>query len=98
MQLALILLVCTVGVFCTPEKRVLLDSFASFDTTHLKQTVQTLLNTLGTDTTEQLCETECHTLLTDQASVLHYSCGLICHGFQSLVNKFHLVPQTATVG
>ncbi|KAL3831601.1 hypothetical protein ACJMK2_023338 [Sinanodonta woodiana] len=98
MKVAFILLVCACAVFGAPEKRVLLDSLTSFDTTHLKQTVQTLLNTLGTDTTEQLCETECHTLLTDPTHLLHYSCGLICHGFQTLVHKFNLVPQTATVG
>ncbi|KAL3831603.1 hypothetical protein ACJMK2_023340 [Sinanodonta woodiana] len=98
MKVAFILLICACAVFSEPEKRVLLDSLTTFNTTHLKQTMQTLVNTLGTDTSEQLCETECHTLLTDPAHLLHYSCGLICHAFQSLVHRFNLAPQTGTVG
>ncbi|KAL3831588.1 hypothetical protein ACJMK2_023325 [Sinanodonta woodiana] len=87
-----IILVCISVVFCAPDKRVFLGSL--FDTTHLKQTVQTLLNVVGTDATENTCETECHTLLTDPSHFLHYSCPLVCHGLQSLAQSFHLVPAT----
>ncbi|KAL3831602.1 hypothetical protein ACJMK2_023339 [Sinanodonta woodiana] len=98
MKLAFILLICACAVFGAPDKRFFVDSLSGFDLTHLKQLLQSLLNTLGTDATEQLCETECHTLLTDPAHLLHYSCGLVCHAFQSLVHRFNLAPQTGTVG
>ncbi|KAL3831591.1 hypothetical protein ACJMK2_023328 [Sinanodonta woodiana] len=91
-----IILACISVVFCAPDKRVFLGSLGGFDTTHLKQTVQTLLDVVGTDATEGLCETECHTLLTDPTHVLHYSCPLICHGLQSLAQSLHLVPASQT--
>ncbi|KAL3831590.1 hypothetical protein ACJMK2_023327 [Sinanodonta woodiana] len=91
-----IILACISAVLSAPDKRFLLDALTSFDTTHLKQTVQTLLDVVGTDATEGLCETECHTLLTDPSSFLHHSCPLICHGLQTLAHSFHLVPATQT--
>ncbi|KAK3581995.1 hypothetical protein CHS0354_030947 [Potamilus streckersoni] len=89
-----IILACISVVFCTPDKRFFLGPLTSFNTTHLKETVQTLLNVVGTDATEGLCETECHTLMTDPTHFLHYSCPLVCHGLQSLAQSFHLVPAT----
>ncbi|KAL3831698.1 hypothetical protein ACJMK2_023419 [Sinanodonta woodiana] len=96
MKLAVILLACLPFVFCAPEKRLVFDGITTFDVTHLKQTLQTMVNVLGSDTTEGACEKECHTLLTDPSSLLHHSCGLICHGFQDLVLHFQLSPHTTS--
>ncbi|KAL3831592.1 hypothetical protein ACJMK2_023329 [Sinanodonta woodiana] len=87
-----IILVCISVVFCAPDKRVLLESFASFDTTHLKLTVQTLLDVVGTNNTGSSCEQECHRLLTDPTHFIHYSCPLVCHGLIGLAQSFHLIP------
>ncbi|KAL3831600.1 hypothetical protein ACJMK2_023337 [Sinanodonta woodiana] len=96
MKLAVIL-ACITAVFCAPEKRFLFGTLrGTFDTSHLKQTAQTLLDVVGSDGTEAMCENECHTLLTDPTHFLHYSCPLLCHGLQSLTHVFHLVPATHT--
>ena len=45
----------------------------------LKNTVQDLVDVVGTDATEQICEGKCHTIiLGDETALLHTLCTPIC--------------------
>nr|ABB76764.1 vdg3 [Mytilus edulis] len=93
MKLALVLLVLLPVVFSTPQKRLIFDTL--FQTDELKTLVDGIVGTVGTDATEQACETECHTLIqTDH--LLQFGCPLICKSFQSLVHRFGHVTVAPT--
>ncbi|XP_063419655.1 uncharacterized protein LOC134704802 [Mytilus trossulus] len=75
MKLAFALLLVLPVVFSMPQKRLLLDTV--FKGTELKTLVDGLVGTLGTDATEQACETECHVLI-QQDHLLQFGCPLVC--------------------
>ncbi|XP_046580542.1 uncharacterized protein LOC124288029 isoform X2 [Haliotis rubra] len=67
-----------------------LDQFASFfDVSELKAVVQKIADSIGSDATEAACETECATVLHNNA-LLSSGCDLVCKSFQSLVTRFHI--------
>merc|ERR1719369_194160 len=72
----------------TSAKRFFIDNVVDLDV--VKDAVKLLLDTLGTDATEQQCEAKCHTLvLGDETALLHTLCTPICRSFQELVHLFH---------
>ncbi|XP_060552281.1 uncharacterized protein LOC132742399 [Ruditapes philippinarum] len=94
-----LLLVCLLlpAALAAPSdtKRLLFGNFQiqnPFDVEMLKCDVQIMLDTLGTDPTEQACESECHKLLAE-GNVMHFGCPLVCHGFQNLALYFHETPK-----
>ncbi|CAG2213769.1 unnamed protein product [Mytilus edulis] len=93
MKLAFALLLLLPVVFSTPQKRLIFDTL--FQTDELKTLVDQIVNTVGTDATEQACETECHTLIQED-HLLQFGCPLICKSFQSLVHRFGHVTVTQT--
>ncbi|VDI48849.1 Hypothetical predicted protein [Mytilus galloprovincialis] len=68
-----------------PEKRFLIDSL--FETTELKTLVDGIVGQLGSDASEQACESECHTLI-QQDHLLQFGCPIICKSLQSLAHRF----------
>ena len=53
--------------------------FGGLNLDALKNTVQDLVDVVGTDATEQICEGKCHTLiLGDETALLHTLCTPIC--------------------
>jgi len=93
MKLAFALLLVLPVVFAMPQKRLLIDTL--FKGTELKTLIDGLVGTLGTDATEQACETECHVLI-QQDHLLQFGCPLVCKSFQSLAHRFGHAT-TATV-
>ncbi|XP_076444400.1 uncharacterized protein LOC143282636 [Babylonia areolata] len=84
----------------TAEDRGLFDLFHFgfpdlIDTTYIKNKVQEVLNVLGSDATEQQCESACHGTFSsvDESHLIHTICTPLCRSFQSLVNLFGLRPQ-----
>ncbi|KAL8562485.1 hypothetical protein ACOMHN_008629 [Nucella lapillus] len=99
MKLALVLLVLLPFAMSAPmDKRGILDFLGLshlLDIQELKQTVQQILDTVGSDASEQACESTCHNLLfVDQSNVIHTLCNPICRSFQTLVNILHLTPSS----
>ncbi|XP_071157621.1 uncharacterized protein [Mytilus edulis] len=87
MKLAFALLLLLPVVFSTPQKRLVFDTLFQDELKELNELKTLLVGTLGTDATEQACETECHTLI--QADhLLQFGCPLICKSFQSLPHRF----------
>jgi hypothetical protein len=62
--------------------------FSLVDVEMLKCDVQIMLDTLGTDPTEQACESECHKLLAE-GNVMHFGCPLVCHGYVVCITLTH---------
>merc|ERR1712121_479271 len=88
MKFALILLVALPMVLCADE-RSLLDSFSHlFNNEELKAVVNSLVQTVGSDATEQVCEKECNVIV--QHDILSTGCPLICRSLQSLAKHFQL--------
>ncbi|XP_052095097.1 uncharacterized protein LOC127730641 [Mytilus californianus] len=85
MKLAFAILLLLPVVFSMPQKRLVFDTL--FETNELKTLVDGLVGTLGTDASEQACETECHALIT-QDHLLQFGCPLVCKSFQTLVHRF----------
>ncbi|XP_052095104.1 uncharacterized protein LOC127730645 [Mytilus californianus] len=85
MKLAFGILLLLPVVFSMPQKRLVFDTLLKTD--ELKTLVDGLVGTLGTNGTEQACETECHTLI-KQDHLLQFGCPLVCKSFQSLVHHF----------
>ncbi|XP_045161329.1 uncharacterized protein LOC123526304 [Mercenaria mercenaria] len=83
------------AVLSAPDRRFIDFLFGAnaFDLTTLKCDIQIMLDAIGTDPKEQLCEDECHNIL-QEGHVLNYGCPLVCHGFQTLAHTFHLTPDT----
>ncbi|XP_076444417.1 uncharacterized protein LOC143282649 [Babylonia areolata] len=97
MKIAVVLLVLMPLALSTEvDSRGLLE-FLGFnhliDFSLLKQTAQKILNEVGSDATEQNCESACHTvLIVDQSHLIHSICSPLCRSFQTVVNLLHLVP------
>ncbi|XP_071166129.1 uncharacterized protein [Mytilus edulis] len=91
MKLAFAILVLIAVVCSAPQKRFIFDAifginqFQNLD--NLPTLVDELVGTVGTDATEQACETKCHTLI--QADhLLQFGCPLICKNYQTLIHRF----------
>ncbi|KAK7116527.1 uncharacterized protein [Littorina saxatilis] len=96
MRSALIFLALVPLVFSYPEKRLFLDTFG-LDLNVIKATVQHILDTLGTDATEQQCEGVCHGFVKgDDGALLHTFCTPVCRSVQSLTHVFHLTPSVTS--
>ena len=94
MKLAIVLLVLLPLAFAVPQKRFILSTFG-LDANVLRNTVQDLLDLIGADGTEELCEDQCHELIMGPGTYLiHTLCSPICKSFQTLVRLFDLRPQT----
>ncbi|XP_071157630.1 uncharacterized protein [Mytilus edulis] len=92
MKLAFALLLLLPVVFSTPQKRLIFDTL--FQTDELKTLVDGIVGTIGTDPTEQECETECYTV----DHLLKSGCPLVCKSFQSLAHRFgHVTVPPITV-
>ncbi|XP_053392491.1 uncharacterized protein LOC123562747 [Mercenaria mercenaria] len=86
-------------VLCSPlsqdQKRFFIPGFdinSLFDLDTLKCDVQKLLDVVGSDPTEQACETECHHML-NEGTLLDHGCPLVCHSVQNLALYFHETPK-----
>merc|ERR1711860_55385 len=90
MKFALAILVVLPLAFAMPEKRLLLDSLLQGD--ELKLLVGQLVNQLGSDSTEQACEAECHVLI-QQDHLLQFGCPLVSKSLQALAHRFQVQPQ-----
>ncbi|XP_052092362.1 uncharacterized protein LOC127728788 [Mytilus californianus] len=92
MKLVFTILLLLPLVFSMPQKRLIFDAIFGYDSLKdlkdLPTLVDGLVGTLGTDATEQDCETKCHTLKQDHLLQLQFECPLICKNFQSLVHHF----------
>ncbi|XP_071102125.1 uncharacterized protein [Haliotis cracherodii] len=80
---ALVLLPFVCNYFLKPEFTHI------FDVSELKNVVQKIADTIGSDATEAACESECATILHNNA-LLSSGCDLVCRSFQSLVSHFHI--------
>ncbi|XP_045168545.2 uncharacterized protein LOC123531550 [Mercenaria mercenaria] len=90
MKFALVVLVLIPMALAVPDKRFILDTLLNLvDTTTIKKDLQIMLDTIGSDPTEQLCEQECHNIA--QQGLLDHACPLLCHSFQELVHHFNIV-------
>ncbi|XP_022308690.1 uncharacterized protein LOC111114602 [Crassostrea virginica] len=76
----------------TGAKRLVLDTF--MNNPEINVLVTGLVATLGSDPTEQACESQCITMV-HADNVLHHLCPFVCHSFQSLVQKVHLTPSVS---
>ncbi|XP_052090816.1 uncharacterized protein LOC127727741 [Mytilus californianus] len=85
MKIAFALLVILPMVFSMPERRLLLDSL--LQGAELKTLVDGIVGQLGSDASEQACESECHTLI-QQDHLLQFGCPLICKSLQSFAHRF----------
>ncbi|KAK6166125.1 hypothetical protein SNE40_022890 [Patella caerulea] len=54
----------------------------------LKENVNKIAASIGTDATEAQCESVCKVVAT--AEILNSGCPLFCKGFQYMANHFHL--------
>ncbi|XP_046580460.1 uncharacterized protein LOC124287995 [Haliotis rubra] len=87
MKVVLMLLVLLPLAFSKPlEKRMLLSNI--LDSNEVKHIVSLLVQTLGSDTTEKLCETECPLII--KVSFLQNACPMVCPSIQTLIQKFNL--------
>ncbi|XP_046363923.1 uncharacterized protein LOC124140421 [Haliotis rufescens] len=85
MKIFVVALVLLPLVYCS-----FIDQFAHiFDVSELKGVVQKIADTIGSDATEAACESECATILHNNA-LLSSGCDLVCRSFQSLVSHFHI--------
>ncbi|XP_076444416.1 uncharacterized protein LOC143282648 [Babylonia areolata] len=97
MKIAVVLLVLMPLALSTEvDKRGLLE-FLGFghllSLQDLKETAQNILDKVGSDATEQSCESACHTvLIVDQSHLIHSICSPLCRSFQTIVNLLHLTP------
>ncbi|XP_052795750.1 uncharacterized protein LOC128228465 [Mya arenaria] len=82
-----------------PARRFLLDLHVVIDAIaralgvnvdHLHEIVQQLVNVLGSDPTEQLCEQEMHALFS--GALIDHGVPLFCGSFQTLVSHFGVSP------
>ncbi|XP_062618569.1 uncharacterized protein LOC134280156 [Saccostrea cucullata] len=69
------------------QKRFLIDSL--LNNPEVSVIVNSLVSTLGSDPTEAACESQC-TNIVHADNVMHFLCPLVCHSFQSLVQKVHV--------
>ncbi|XP_061179582.1 uncharacterized protein LOC133188223 [Saccostrea echinata] len=69
------------------QKRFLIDSL--LNNPEVSVIVNSLVSTLGSDPTEAACESQC-TNIVHADNVMHFLCPLVCHSFQSLVQKVHI--------
>ncbi|XP_052683983.1 uncharacterized protein LOC128164254 isoform X1 [Crassostrea angulata] len=75
-----------------PSKRFLVDTLLS--NPEISVLVSGLVATLGSDPTEQACESQCVTMI-HADNFLHHLCPFVCHSFQELVHNVHLTPSVS---
>jgi len=83
------------------NKRFLTSSFGDgwswlmsfFSTDSLRKKVDLIVDEVGSDATEQQCETACLDVMNSQ--LLDTTCPFICSSFQTLVQKLHTTPTNA---
>ena len=63
--------------YCRVMWKHILFSDSLFETTELKTLVDGIVGQLGSDASEQACESECHTLI-QQDHLLQFGCPIIC--------------------
>ncbi|XP_062618567.1 uncharacterized protein LOC134280155 [Saccostrea cucullata] len=78
-----------------PSKRFLVDTLLH-NNPDVAVLVNTLVQTLGSDPTEAACESKC-TVVVHADNFMHYLCPLVCHSFQSLVQKIHIDAPSGSV-
>ncbi|XP_071102130.1 uncharacterized protein [Haliotis cracherodii] len=87
MKAVFMLLVLLPLAFSKPlEKKMIFANI--LDTNELRHIMSLLVNALGSDTTEKLCETECPLIV--KVDALKMACPLVCPSFQTLLKKFNL--------
>ena len=57
-----------------------------FNTDAIKADLQLMVDQIGSDPTEQLCESECHTIV--QHTVIDTGCPLFCHSLVSVIISY----------
>ncbi|KAL8615690.1 hypothetical protein ACOMHN_007443 [Nucella lapillus] len=78
-----------------PAKRFILDNVMSLlSSSDLSKYVNLIVDQVGSDATEQQCETACLDVMAND--LLDTSCPFICTSFQTLVHIFHFGSQPAT--
>merc|ERR1711963_944257 len=80
--LALVLLPLALAV---PSKRLFLDGASLFSSDELHNLVNQIVAAVGSDATEQQCETQCMAILNN--ALLDTACPFVCNTFQTIVNK-----------
>ncbi|XP_053373133.1 uncharacterized protein LOC123532217 [Mercenaria mercenaria] len=90
MRIAVIFLILPALAVAAPEKRFFM---ADIDQTKIKQDLQLIVDMAGSNETEQACEAAVHKIST---GLLFHSAQLLCHSFQALVKRFHIVPDPTT--
>ncbi|KAK7109066.1 uncharacterized protein [Littorina saxatilis] len=84
-----------------PAKRFILDSLNlnnvinMFSNADLAKDVDLIVQRVGSDATEQQCETACLEVMHSASDHLNTGCPFICTSFQTLVQKFHIPAQPA---
>jgi len=74
-----------------PAKRAFVGLTSLFDNQAVKDTVQTIVDLLGADATEQMVEAECVNIMTN--ALLDSFCPAIGNSFQALVHHFGISQQ-----
>merc|ERR1711963_827988 len=82
--LALVLLPLALAV---PSKRLFLDGASLFSSDELHNLVNQIVAAVGSDATEQQCETQCMAILNN--ALLDTACPFVCNSFQAFVNQLH---------
>merc|ERR1711963_184935 len=80
--LAVVLLPLALAV---PNKRFLFDNL--LDSAQVNTILQQIYDSLGSDATEQQCETQCMAILNN--ALLDTACPFVCNSFQAFVNNLH---------
>ncbi|XP_053373131.1 uncharacterized protein LOC123532221 [Mercenaria mercenaria] len=90
MRIAVIFLILPALAYAAPEKRFLMDGI---DHRRIRQDLQLIVDIAGSNETEEACEDAVHRIAT---GLLFHSAQLLCHSFQALVQRFHIVPDPTT--
>jgi len=80
--------------FANPSKRFILGDI--LDSEQTNALVQQIVDTVGSDATEQQCETQCMAILNN--ALLDTACPFVCSSLQELAHRLDITPGSVPVG